>query len=206
MERKADKKENSEERTNKEPALIVVSSPSGGGKTTIVEHILKELPGLKRTVSYTTRQPRKGEQDGEAYNFITEDEFKEKIRHDEFLEWEENFGYYYGTSREQVERIISRGNDVILNIDVKGARNVKKYFPGSISVFIMPPSMEELIARLKNRNTEGDEQFTIRLRESEKEIASSEEYDYLIVNETLEKAVKDLKTIIEKERKNRETR
>jgi len=93
-----------------------------------------------------------------------------------------------------------------LNIDVKGARNVKKYFPGSISVFIMPPSMEELIARLKNRNTEGDEQFTIRLRESEKEIASSEEYDYLIVNETLEKAVKDLKTIIEKERKNRETR
>ncbi len=186
-----------------EPIIIVVSAPSGSGKTTIVSRLLEKMPGLRRSISCTTRPPRGGELDKEDYIFLSKEEFRDRIDRGEFLEWEENFGNYYGTTRRQVEEAIEEGEDIILSIDVKGARRVKRAFPESISVFVMPPSREELAARIQKRNADADEQVSIRLKESEKEIASANEYDYLIVNDDLDKAVDELTYIIDTERKNR---
>ena len=188
---------------SKEPIIIVVSAPSGSGKTTIVSRLLEKKTGLRRSVSCTTRLPREGESNKEDYIFLSKEEFRDKIDRGEFLEWEENFGNYYGTTRRQVEEAIEEGEDIILSIDVKGARRVKRAFPESISVFVMPPSREELAARIKKRNTDAEEQVSIRLNESEKEIASANEYDYLIVNDDLDKAVDELAYIIDTERQNR---
>jgi len=186
-----------------EPLIIIVSAPSGSGKTTLVNRLLEETPGIRRSVSYTTRQPREGETDKEDYMFISREEFRRKIDNGEFLEWEEVFGEYYGTSRVRFQEMIEEHVDTILSIDVKGARTVKEHFPESISVFIMPPSTEELKARLRKRNTDQKEQVSLRLQESCREIASADEYDYMVVNENLEEAVGELKIIIGEERKNR---
>jgi len=186
-----------------EPLIIIVSAPSGSGKTTLVNRLLEETPGIRRSVSYTTRQPREEETDKEDYMFISREEFRRKIDNGEFLEWEEVFGEYYGTSRVRFQEMIEEHVDTILSIDVKGARTVKEHFPESISVFIMPPSTEELKARLRKRNTDQKEQVSLRLQESCREIASADEYDYMVVNENLEEAVGELKIIIGEERKNR---
>ena len=188
----------------KEPLIVVVSAPSGSGKTTLVECLLKKIPEIKRSISYTTRQPRKEEEDKKDYAFISEEEFRKKIEKGEFLEWEKNFGNYYGTSKEQFRKAMEKREDIILSIDVKGAKTVKKDFPESVSVFIMPPSAEELKTRLRKRNTDQEEEVSMRLKEAEREIAAADEYDYLIVNKELEEAAEELKTIIETERKNRE--
>ena len=185
------------------PMIMVVSSPSGGGKTTVVNRLLEKAPGLKRSISHTTRELRKDENDKEDYIFISTEQFKESIKRDEFLEWEEIFGNYYGTSEKQVREALTNGQDVILSIDVKGARRVKKKFPESISIFIMPPSVSALTERLKKRNTEKAAQMKLRLEESEKEIAAADEYDYLVVNEDIDQAAGELKEILEAERKNR---
>ncbi len=187
------------------PMIMVVSSPSGGGKTTVVNRLLEKVTGIKRSISHTTRSLRKNEHDKEDYIFISSEQFKESMEKDEFLEWEENFGNYYGTSEKQVREALATGQDVVLSIDVKGARRVKKKFPESVSIFIMPPSVTALTERLRKRNTEKAEQMKIRLEESEKEIAAADEYDYLIVNEDVEQATEELKTILEAERKNRQT-
>ena len=186
-----------------EPLIIVVSAPSGSGKTTIVKRLLEELSGIERAVSYTTRKPRGGEKEGEDYVFISEEEFEEKQQRGDFLEWENNFGHNYGTSVVQLREAVSNGRDIILNIDVKGARTVKKLYPGSVSVFIMPPSKGELEKRLKERNADQEDQVSMRLQESRKEIDSSDEFDYMIVNRELEEAIKELKTIITAEKDNR---
>jgi len=183
--------------------IIVVSSPSGGGKTTIVNALLSKVRGIKRSVSHTTREPRNDEKEGTDYMFVSEEDFHQKAERGDFLEWEQNFGHFYGTSQGKVREMMEGGEDVILSIDVKGARLVKKAFPESISVFIMPPSMKALSERLTRRNTEQSKQMAQRLKESEKEIASADEYDYLIVNEDVDDAVGEMKIIIEKERKNR---
>jgi guanylate kinase len=185
----------------KEPLVIIVSAPSGSGKTTIVNSLLKKVPDITRTISYTTRPPRQDEKDGEDYFFISEEEFRKKIDMGEFIEWEKNFGSYYGTARSQVEEAIAGGRDIILSIDVKGAKTVKKIHPESISVFIMPPSMDELASRLRNRKTDKEKQVSIRLEESSREMNEAGEYDYLVVNDELEKAVNELETIVEAERK-----
>ena len=191
-------------RKKHKPMIMVVSSPSGGGKTTVVNRLLEKAPGLKRSISHTTRELRKDENDKEDYIFISAEQFKESIKRDEFLEWEENFGNYYGTSEKQVREALTNGQDVILSIDVKGARRVKKKFPESISIFIMPPSVSALTERLKKRNTEKAAQMKLRLEESEKEIAAADEYDYLVVNEDIDQAAGELKEILEAERKNRQ--
>lgn len=185
----------------KKPLIAIVSAPSGSGKTTVINLLLKEMEGIERSVSYTTREPRKDEQNSEDYIFIPEEEFIQKIEEGKFLEWEQTFGNYYGTLMETFNRIVDQGKDVILSIDVKGARNVKKEFPGSISIFLMPPSKEELESRLRSRRTDEEEQVSIRLKESNREMTAADEYDYLVVNKDIKKTVEDLKAIIEQARK-----
>ena len=160
----------------RKPLIIIVSAPSGSGKTTIVKDLLSKVPGIERTISYTTRSPREDEKENEDYIFISEEKFREKAEKGEFLEWEKNFDNYYGTARAQVDEAIGRGADIILSIDVKGARNVKKFFPESISIFIMPPSPEELASRLRKRQTDQENQVAMRLEESDVEIEASDEY------------------------------
>jgi guanylate kinase len=184
----------------RKPLIIIVSAPSGSGKTTIVNGLLEKMDGVKRSVSFTTRAPRQDEKNGIDYVFVSREEFKKKIEDGDLLEWEENFDEYYGTSRAQVEEALQGGEDVILSIDVKGAKTVKKIFPQSISIFIMPPSMEELSSRLKKRKTEEDNQVSRRLKESKAEIALSDEYEYLIVNDDLGKAIEELCEIVESAR------
>jgi len=200
-EEKAEKAAKKEKST---PLVIVVSSPSGGGKTTIVKKLINKMPGIRQSVSYTTRPPRSGEENGKDYIFISEEEFDRKIQDGEFLEWENNFGHYYGTSSQQIAKAMSEGDDVIMSIDVRGGLNVKAKMPESVSVFIMPPSIEELVARLEKRNTEAKDQRETRLKEARREITTGEGYDHSIVNKDLEQATEELRRIIEKERKNRE--
>ena len=182
--------------------IVIVSAPSGSGKTTLVNGLIEETQGITRSVSYTTRAPRDGEREGDDYIFVTEDVFKEKQGKGLFLECEENFGKFYGTSIEQVREAQAEGNDIILSIDVKGARRVKDIFPESIGIFIMPPSAEELTKRLKDRKTDDVEQLLLRIKESKKEIEAAEEYDYMVVNEEIDKAVAELREIITIERNN----
>ena len=186
----------------KKTLIIVVSAPSGSGKTTIVSNVLNEMTNLVRSKSYTTRAPRALEVDGRDYIFVSKEDFETKIKEGEFLEYEENFGNCYGTSVIQIKEALSAGQDIILSIDVKGARRVKKAFPESISVFIMPPSREVLEERLKKRKTDEKKEVLLRLEEAEREIAARDEYDYLIVNDDLTEAVNELKNIIQAERKN----
>jgi guanylate kinase len=186
--------------------IIIISAPSGSGKTTIVDRLQSKMPELRRLVSYTTRQQREGERDKEDYIFISEEEFREKISRGELLEWEEVFGNYYGTSEKQLQEALERNEDVILSIDVKGARQVRIKFPESISIFIMPPSVEELASRLKKRNTDEENEMTVRLKEAGREIDAAEEYDYLVVNEELDKATEEVAAIINNERNIRKKR
>lgn len=187
----------------KQTLVIIISAPSGCGKTTIVNKLLGKMPGIKRSISCTTRSPREGEADGEDYIFMSEEEFKRKREEGAFLEWEDNFGQSYGTLEVQAKEAASEGRDIVLSIDVKGARKVKKKIPESISVFIMPPSVEELYARLKGRNTDNNEQLEMRIKEARKEIEASDEYDYLVVNEDLDQAIEELCEIITEEKENR---
>ncbi len=186
-----------------ESLVIIVSAPSGSGKTTMVKLLQEKLPGVRRSISCTTRAPRGDEKRDEDYIFISEEEFRDKAGAGEFLEWEENFGKCYGTPRSQVEEAVEKGEDIILSIDVKGARAVKKIIPESISVFVMPPSVKELEERLRKRNTDRESQVEVRLKEAKRELEAADEYDYLIVNKDLAEAVAELRTIIEKERSNR---
>lgn len=187
----------------KEPLIIIVSAPSGSGKTTIVNNLLGKMENITKSISCTTRKPREDEKDGEDYIFIPKEEFIQKAENGAFLEWEKNFDEYYGTSRDQVEEALAKGEDIILSIDVKGARSLKKHYPESISVFIMPPSAEELEARLRKRNTDREQQVSMRLKESKQEVEAVDEYDYLVVNEDIDKSVDELKSIIEEEKKRR---
>lgn len=188
----------------REPFIVIVSAPSGSGKTTIVDRVIGDVPGMARSMSFTTRAPREGEKDGVDYGFVSKDEFCGMIERGELLEWEKNFDNYYGTSMAQVVAALEGGGDIVLSIDVKGARTVKEAFPESISIFIMPPSEKELEVRLKRRNTDKDDQVALRLKEAGKEMEASDEYDYLVINEDLGEAVGEVRGIIEEERKKRD--
>ncbi|MFH1798417.1 MAG: guanylate kinase [Candidatus Omnitrophota bacterium] len=190
----------------RKPLIIIVSAPSGSGKTTLISGLLEKMPRLRRSVSYTTRLPREGEKDEEDYIFVSKQEFVEKKNAGGFLEWEENFGNYYGTPKDDFQDAVEEGDDLVLSIDVKGARKIKQIFPESVSIFIMPPSAEELAARLKKRNTDRKDEVSLRLKESQVEIEAADEYDYLIVNEDLEEAVGELEAVINEERKNRDSK
>jgi guanylate kinase len=180
--------------------IFVLSSPSGGGKTSVCARIKQERFDIRYSISATTRAPREGEKNGRDYIFISRKRFKALISNKSFLEWEDNFGHMYGTPRRFVERATARGEDVILAIDVKGGMKVKKLRKDAVLVFILPPSIAMLKRRLKKRKTETTEAAARRLRVAKKELALSGKYDYAIVNDNLAKAVEAFRSIVIAER------
>ena len=180
--------------------LFVVSAPSGTGKTTVVERLVQVLPDLSLSRSYTSRPARPGESDGVDYNFITRDGFESMIASGAFLEWADVFGNYYGTCAADAERELTAGRDLVLVIDVQGARLVRQRFADIVSVFVMPPSFAVLEQRLRGRSTDPEEAMQRRLRTARAEVAAFTEYDYVIVNDELETSVDQLGAIVTAER------
>ena len=176
---------------------MAVSGPSGAGKGTIVKTIIAKRQDVVESVSCTTRKPREGEVDGKAYFFLSQDEFKRRIDEDDFLEYDEHFGNFYGTPKSFVRETL-KSKSVIMEIDVVGALNAKKVFPETVLVMIVPPSLEELKRRLKSRNSETDEQIENRLSRMEYELSHKHLYDYVIVNDDLEKAIAEVESIFDK--------
>lgn len=177
--------------------IFVISAPSGCGKTTLCRKLLKDKLKLAHSVSATTRLPRKGERNGKDYYFVTAQEFVAMIDAKEFLEYEDNFGCLYGTPKQKVEALLAKGRNVLLSIDVKGAMNVRKLYPGSsVLIFIMPPSVQALKKRLELRSQDTARAITKRLEIAKHEIAYKDKYDYVVVNDQLDKAYKKLKEII----------
>ncbi len=187
--------------------LIIISSPSGGGKGTLIMELMKRGVGIGYSISYTTRPERPGETDGKDYSFITADEFERRIAGGEFLEYAKVHGNYYGTSRARVEALISEGVDVILEIDVQGAADVLAKLPEAVSIFIMPPSFDALAQRLRSRNTEDPDQLALRLRNSFDEVKRYSEFEYVVINDNIADAVRRLESIIvgERQRRTRQT-
>ncbi len=184
---------------HKKGSLFVISAPSGTGKTTICERLLKALPNLKMSISHTTRTPRQDEKHGVHYFFVTKEQFEKMIKNDEFVEWAEVYGNLYGTSKKMINDLINAGVDILLDIDTQGAKNIKRLYPDSVLIFILPPSLESLEERLKNRH-ENSETIKERLSKAANEIAHYEFYDYIVVNDNLEKAVNEILCIINAER------
>ena len=180
----------------KKGVIIAVSSPSGGGKTTIVKKILERYPEIVFSISATTRPKRENEVEKLEYFFISEEEFKKKISKGEFVEWEKFYDYYYGTFKKYIEDNINEGKPVLLEIDVKGALTIKKIYPGSHLIYIMPPSYEELVKRLKNRKTETEEDLNKRIKRAKMELSQKDKFDYIIVNENLNKAISEALILI----------
>ena len=174
----------------------MVSGPSGAGKTTLYREAASSLPNLKHSVSYTTRRPRPGEVNDRDYTFINRDEFKGMIDRAEFAEWAEIHGKLYGTSKKRLEETMDSGIDAILDIDVQGAEQLKKKYKGGVYIFVLPPSLDALGERLQKRMVNSKEEIEKRLKVAAKEIKRYREYDYVIVNNILEDALKELSAII----------
>ncbi len=176
--------------------LIVISAPSGTGKTTLAHMLLKAFPNMEFSVSYTTRKPRPGEVNGKDYFFVDRDTFERMIEEGDFLEWAEVYGNLYGTSKSQVLKALNEGKDVLLDIDTQGALQVKKNFPEAVLIFILPPSLKELERRLRSRGTDDEETIERRLKTARVEIERAPLYDYIVVNDVLEEAFEKLKSIV----------
>ena len=181
----------------KKGCLIIFSGPSGAGKDTILSKVMAKKDNLKLSISHTTRVPRENEVNGKSYYFVSEKEFMEMVKNGEMLEYAEYCGNYYGTSVVKVKDELEKGNDVILEIEVQGAEQVMKKIPEALSIFVLPPSLDELKIRLKNRGTDSDEVINRRVKEAENEIALAHNYDYVIINDDIEKSVEQVFKIIE---------
>lgn len=184
--------------------LIVISSPSGGGKGTLIRRVLVTVPNLGYSVSFTTRRPREGEEHGRDYFFVSPEKFTEMANAGQFLEWAYVHGNRYGTAREQVEHELLQGLDIILEIDVQGATNVREIAPTAVSIFILPPSFETLRARLVARGTERTADLDLRLRNARNESEHYCEFDYVLINDDAERAAAQLAAIVYAERARRE--
>src|SRR5215470_2972344 len=180
--------------------LFVVSSPSGGGKGTIIHHVLDVVENLSYSVSFTTRAPRQSEVDGREYFFVNREIFDEMVGAGEFLEWACVHGNYYGTSKEQILRETAAGADIILEVDVQGAASVRQLLMDSVSIFILPPSYEVLRQRLIARGTDSPEELELRLRNAPEELNQYSAFDYVIINDEVDRAVGQLAAIIYAER------
>jgi guanylate kinase len=183
--------------------LVIISSPSGGGKGTLIKEVLRTVPDIGYSVSLTTRTSRPGEVDGKDYHFVSKAEFEELAEAGAFLEYAEVHGNYYGTSRERVDEIINAGKDVILEIDVQGAAWVLKRAPDAVRIFILPPSFPVLKARLTARATEGDDELRLRLRNSLDEVMQFELFEYVITTDVAAEAASKLGAIVLAERQKR---
>ena len=180
--------------------LFIVSAPSGAGKTTLVERLVQILPNLRMSRSYTSRAARDGERDGVDYNFISRDAFQARIDGCDFLEWADVFGNLYGTSASDVESMVTAGQDVVLVIDVQGARQIKARGVDHTAIFVMPPTFPVLEQRLRGRSKDSEEQMQRRLDTARSEASSYTDYDYVVVNDDLESTVVRLQEIIAAER------
>ena len=187
--------------------LIIISSPSGGGKGTLIKEVLDAVPDIAYSVSYTTRAPRFGEEEGRHYHFVSKKEFDDEISANGFLEYAEVHGNYYGTSKSFVQRMIDEGKDVILEIDVQGAGWVRKKIADALGIFILPPSFDVLKARLMARGTENHDDLELRLKNARAEVMEYEHFEYVIVNDEIFAAARKLSAIIlaERQRRDRQT-
>lgn len=181
------------------PFLLVLSAPSGGGKTTIAKNLLQARDDLGYSVSATTRPRREGERDGVDYHFLTRDEFLRRIEAGEFLEWATYAGNMYGTLRAEIDRIFARGRTAVLDVEIEGARQIRASFPNSLHLFVLPPSADVLVSRLAGRNTESPDVVRERIARAADELAAVAEYDYAIFNEDLVQAVAQVAAILDAE-------
>ena len=181
--------------------IIVISAPSGAGKGTVIQKLLENDNKTRwLSVSATSRAPREGEKEGVNYYYLTEEEFKKRIKENYFLEYTNYAGNYYGTPKEFIKEKIEKGIDVILEIEIEGAMNIKKLIPEALFIFIMPPSLKELVRRLKGRGTETNDKILKRFHEAYKEINEVTKYNYVVVNDSVENAVEKIESIIKAER------
>lgn len=176
--------------------LIILSAPSGSGKTSLAERVIPQLGNIRFSVSHTTRDCREGERHGHEYFFVSVPEFKKMITGGEFLEWAEVYGNFYGTSRQFVESQLESGCDVLLDVDIQGAFKVCKQMPESVLVFVLPPSYSALEERLRGRGLDNEEVIRTRLKKARDEIKAYKKYDYVIINRDLEQSVLELKAVI----------
>lgn len=180
--------------------LFVISAPSGGGKGTLIQHVLKQVPNLGYSVSFTTRAPRNSEVNGREYYFVTTEQFEAMVAANEFLEWATVHGNLYGTARQQVVHEISEGRDIVLEVDVQGAANVRALMADSVSIFILPPSLAVLKQRLRARGTDSPEELDLRLRNAPRELKDYAAFHYVILNDDLDRAVNQMGAIVHAER------
>ncbi|MBV9771081.1 MAG: guanylate kinase [Bryobacterales bacterium] len=180
--------------------VFIISAPSGSGKSTLVHQLLKTVPGMAFSVSYTTRPPRPSERPGVDYVFVTRNEFEERVGRGEFLEYAEVFGHYYGTNRAAFESATHQGSDLVLDIDVQGARQLKVAIPQAISIFVLPPSREVLEQRLRLRSQDSEEVIQRRLQGAVKEVQNYTHYDFVLINRNIEEASARLAAIVNAER------
>jgi guanylate kinase len=176
--------------------LYIIAAPSGGGKTSLVRNLVETLEGIEVSISHTTRAMRPGERCGVDYFFISEDEYMDMVEHDSFIEHAKVFDYLYGTSKVQINARLEQGIDIVLDIDWQGAQQIKHLFKDSVSVFIVPPSLEVLRQRLMKRGQDKEEIITERMHKAQDELAHYPEFDYLIVNDSFEHAAMELQAIV----------
>jgi guanylate kinase len=180
--------------------VFIISAPSGSGKSTLVNNVRKLIPDLEFSVSYTTRKPRGNEQNGREYFFISRPEFEARIAKNEFLEYAAVFGNYYGTARRFLEQAEEQGRDLLLDIDVQGAAQIKSKVPDAVSIFILPPNRQQLEQRLRDRGLDSEEVIHRRLLNASREIENYRKYDYILVNDRLDESTENLKSILMAER------
>lgn len=183
--------------------FFIVSAPSGTGKTSLCKQVIKGVPGLSYSISYTTRKPRSGEVDGGDYLFLSPEKFQEMMDQGLFVEWTEIYGNRYGTSKVSIERLVEDRVDILFEVDSQGARKILELYPESVSIFVLPPTLHELEKRLKKRGTDAPETIASRLKQAEKEIQEASFYQYTVVNDSFEGAVQQIKEIIAAERRRR---
>ncbi|MGD0437250.1 MAG: guanylate kinase [Bryobacteraceae bacterium] len=181
-------------------SVFIISAPSGSGKSTLVHRLLETVPDLTFSISYTTRPPRPAEKDGVDYNFISRDDFGARLARSEFLEYAEVFGNYYGTNRASFEKAVQEGRDLVLDIDVQGARQLKVAIPEAISIFVLPPSRAVLEQRLRARSQDSEEVIERRLKGAAEEVRNYTQYDFVLINREIEASAARLASIVEAER------
>jgi len=191
MKNTIEKKEVKKNKKKRSGNLFIISAPSGAGKTTLCNKVRELFSNINYSISYTTRSPRTGEKNGIDYFFISKEEFIEGIKADKWVEWAEVHGNYYGTSSEFLIKILNEGENLLLDIDVQGAMQIKGKFPDAITIFIMPPSLEVLKNRLVSRETDSPEVIAKRMENAKKEIDQKSQYQYILVNDDLSKAIKE---------------